>query len=871
MNIRKRFLAAGMVGSLIIPSSVVANASSNVIKIEAEDYSYFNGNITVREDGEAVPTGYSDEKLPAGNTLIESVELSGASGGKFLDFSTPAAVYVDDKTTPGRAAALGNTRTVSDNVTWKINISKSGFYRIKFKYNNPGTRWNGYRNARDERNTRILINGNKNDLASNEGWAGWMIFSVSGYNDSVLNSTTPSAANVTTQSAASVSGNTQWNNNYMNVYLPAGEQELTLAMEAPPGQAVYDGPNLDYFELEYIGDKYIDEDSVPTFSGEFSHPGIYYTLEDLETFKRNKNLEGSVWQKGYNELKASSASSLTYSRKNDSKNVDPNTGTQFWKVVERGPYNSPDLGATPFSQDGLAAHYNALRWYLDGDIKNAKKTIELLNGWASTLENVTNNDSKLIVGITAPAYVNAAEIIKNIYNNDPSISDADKWSQAEMDQFDAFVRRLHNVVADYYPQANGNWDALITQSNMAMAVYLDDKDMFNKALRQFTRGDVIPGVLSNGGLPNDIYDTGEDQESNRDQTHANMGVDGLSHSAEIAWNQGIDLFKLYDNRILKGVDYSLRYNYLKDGVDSETFISDKGRATVHISGFDIVSNYYKHYNSSVDELDLLKEGSEALRVGAVDEGKFPSGYINAAIYTQEDGKDYSNLYKAIQNAKEKITEKISDLDKASLSKAIEDNKKMLVDSSLSQDEIDSATEKIEELINNIKVIGNSSSSSKHYHSSSSNSTTSSNVSSNSSKQDENANNTSNANIIGWKNNNGSWYYLGQSGEIKTGWLKDSDEKWYYLGQSGEMKTGWLKDNNEKWYYLGQSGEMKTGWLKDSDGKWYYLAQSGEMKTGWLNDSNGKWYYLGQSGEMETGWFKDSDGKWYYLNQNGELE
>jgi glucan-binding YG repeat protein len=850
MNFRKRLLTLGMAGCLTVPSyvtTITANAASNsnhVIRIEAEDYSSANGNITIRQDGEEVPTGYDGE-------AIQSITLSGASGGEYIDFSIPVKSY----TTSG---ALSYSVGVSDNVTWKVNIPKAGLYRIKFKYNNPGTRWGGYRNARDERNARILINGNQSDLTSDTGWAGWMIFCVSGYNDSVLNSTTPASANITTQSAASISGNTQWNNNYMNVYFHAGEQELTLAMQAPPGQAVYDGPNLDYFELEYIGDKYVDEDSVPTFSGTFNHPGIYYTLEDLETFKKNKNLEGSVWQKGYQELINSSASSSSYTRGTDSKNVDPVTGTQYWQTVERGPYNNPDKGSSPFAKDGLAAHYNALRWYLDGDINNAKKTIGLLNGWASTLQNVTNNDARLIVAISAPAYVNAAEIIKHIYNNDPNVSEADKWSQADMDKFDSFVRRLNGVVNNYYPQANGNWDALISAANMSMGVYLDDKDMFNKALRQFTSGDAIPGVLSMGALPNDIYETGEDEESNRDQIHANMGVDGLSHSAEVAWNQGINLFKLYDNRILKGVDYSIRYNYSKEDVDSETFISDKSRGLVHIACYDIVANYYKHYNSSVDDLDLLEEGAEAAGTGAKDEGAFPCGFINAALFTQEDGKNYTNLNNAIEEGKAKLTELISDLDKANLSKTIEDNKKLLVDSSLSQDEIDSATEKLEELINNIKVISTSSTSSKHHNSSSSNSSssTSSNSSSNINKQDENANNinnsnnTSNVNTIGWKNNNGSWYYFSDGGNVKIGWLKDNDGKWYYLGQSGEMKTGWLKDNDGKWYYLDQSGEMKTGWFKDSDGKWYYLDQSGAMATGWLKDSDGKWYYLNQNGELD---------------------
>jgi beta-fructofuranosidase len=114
----------------------------------------------------------------------------------------------------------------------------------------------------------------------------------------------------------------------------------------------------------------------------------------------------------------------------------------------------------------------------------------------------------------------------------------------------------------------------------------------------------------------------------------------------------------------------------------------------------------------------------------------------------------------------------------------------------------------------------------------------------------------------WKQNQGIWYYLNDSGEIKTGWVNDND-KWYYLNDSGEMKTGWVNDNG-KWYYLNDLGEMKTGWIND-DGKWYYLNDSGEMKIGWIND-NGKWYFSDISGTMQTG-VVQVDRKIYSLNDN----
>ena len=59
-----------------------------------------------------------------------------------------------------------------------------------------------------------------------------------------------------------------------------------------------------------------------------------------------------------------------------------------------------------------------------------------------------------------------------------------------------------------------------------------------------------------------------------------------------------------------------------------------------------------------------------------------------------------------------------------------------------------------------------------------------------------------------------------------------------------MAKGWVKDNGS-WYYLKDSGAMATGWIKDN-GKWYYLASSGKMlrntytPDGYYVDGSGAW-------------------------------
>ena len=79
--------------------------------------------------------------------------------------------------------------------------------------------------------------------------------------------------------------------------------------------------------------------------------------------------------------------------------------------------------------------------------------------------------------------------------------------------------------------------------------------------------------------------------------------------------------------------------------------------------------------------------------------------------------------------------------------------------------------------------------------------------------------------------------------MAIGWVKDNGI-WYYLNNSGTMKTGWVKDN-ATWYYLDNSGAMKTGWFKVS-GKWYYAYSSGALAVdtttpdGYKVSANGEW-------------------------------
>lgn len=141
--------------------------------------------------------------------------------------------------------------------------------------------------------------------------------------------------------------------------------------------------------------------------------------------------------------------------------------------VERGPYNNPNIGSSEFSSDANASYLHALQWTLSGNVAHAEKAAEILDAWSGTLESISNHDAKLLVGMEGYEFCNAAELFKHT---------SDGWPEQNQARFEKMLREIfYPVIEDFYPSANGNWDASMIQTMLAMGVFLDDQVMFDRA------------------------------------------------------------------------------------------------------------------------------------------------------------------------------------------------------------------------------------------------------------------------------------------------------------------------------------------------------------------------------------------------------
>jgi hypothetical protein len=274
---------------------------------------------------------------------------------------------------------------------------------------------------------------------------------------------------------------------------------------------------------------------IPTFNKlqvqTFTHPGVLHSRADLDRMKRDVQAKREPAYSGYKLFLENPASAADYKMKGPMSSVGRN----------------PTIGQSEYDSDANAAHQNAVMWAVTGERAYAEKSIEIINAWSSTLKSITGRDAVLMAGLGPFKMINAAEILR--YTNTG-------WKPAEIRQAEQHFRTvIYPVIQDFALFANGNWDAAAVKTVMAIGVFCNDRAIFERGLRYYVDG-AGDGALGHYIINND----GQIQESGRDQGHTQLGIGMLAECSEIAWKQGLDLFSHQDNLLLKGFEYTAKYN-----------------------------------------------------------------------------------------------------------------------------------------------------------------------------------------------------------------------------------------------------------------------------------------------------------------------
>lgn len=311
----------------------------------------------------------------------------------------------------------------------------------------------------------------------------------------------------------------------------------------------------------------------------FVHPGVLHTQQRLEQMRSLLERQDELALGSFELLKNHPGSQPNYQPEGPFDTISRDG---------RYSYTKPMM-----ERDFSAIYHNALMWGLTGRTEHAERSRTLLLAYAGTLKHIPDtNDAPLLVGLEGLKIIYATELLHHTY---AGFSEADFGVVSEM-----LRRYFIPVMERFYARkayTNGNWGPIVTKAYMAAAILWDDEAMYDRARAFYLHAE------DNGTIEHYIDgETGQCQESGRDQGHVQLGLGALATVCEIAWQQGDDLYSALDNRLLTGFEYTARYNLGEEvpfrvWQDVTGKYSDWNRISEHSRGYfkPIFEMAYNHY------------------------------------------------------------------------------------------------------------------------------------------------------------------------------------------------------------------------------------------------------------------------------------
>jgi hypothetical protein len=259
------------------------------------------------------------------------------------------------------------------------------------------------------------------------------------------------------------------------------------------------------------------------------HPGILQTRADLDFMKAKIHAGEEPWKSAWEHWLAEPVSSLDFK-------------PQPFAHIIRGAFGAGQKGGAELSTSAAAVSSHVNQWVVTGDEAHARKVIEIFDAWSSTLADFSENDAMLLAGWTGGEFANAAEILRATY---PA------WRGESVTSFKRMLLTVYvPLLRMYYPEANGNWDAAMMFTLLAIGIFCEDRQLMDAVYAHYRVGPV------NSGITRYVYPSGQCEETTRDQGHVQLGLGYFARTAITAWNQGVDLFGEADNRLALGYEYT---------------------------------------------------------------------------------------------------------------------------------------------------------------------------------------------------------------------------------------------------------------------------------------------------------------------------
>ena len=209
-----------------------------------------------------------------------------------------------------------------------------------------------------------------------------------------------------------------------------------------------------------------------------------------------------------------------------------------------------------------------------------------MNAWAQKCKKITSNDPNQVLAAGAQGYTFACAAEMMLGYSEWNAGDVAKFKQWMLDVFATKNKEFleHKDANTCAKHCWSNWDLVNMCSYMAIGILTEKSDMVNYVVNYFYKG---PGngcinYLINGDFLADPLGSGEmlaqDQESGRDQGHAQMSAMVTANLAQMAYSlyeqnklnadaAKLDFFAVNDNALLKLGEYVALSN-LRSGSDN---------------------------------------------------------------------------------------------------------------------------------------------------------------------------------------------------------------------------------------------------------------------------------------------------------------
>ncbi|MFE9766603.1 alginate lyase family protein [Streptomyces sp. NPDC005808] len=291
----------------------------------------------------------------------------------------------------------------------------------------------------------------------------------------------------------------------------------------------------------------------------FAHPGVLVSKDQLTAVRKHVEAGEQPWLRAFLDMRDSKYGSYKYEAKP-------------YATVECPPGTRAGHGCVEEREDAIAAYTQALLWSVTGKQEHADKAVQIMDAWSGKVQKHTAGNAGLQTAWAGSTWARAGEIVRHT---------GARWPEESVARFQGMLRTAYlPEVSKKVPDFNGNWDLVMTDAAIGIAVFLDDHRTFDEALERFRQrvpayfylakdgkvpltpvGSTVdtPQKLTTYWFGQQRYTDGVSQETCRNFKHVGYSLAATAHIAETAWHQGVDLYRGVEDRLKAALDFHSRY------------------------------------------------------------------------------------------------------------------------------------------------------------------------------------------------------------------------------------------------------------------------------------------------------------------------